>query len=327
MEASHPFTLTLDWLAFTLPESSVGEVVGTIGGNWSSCIGGFLGYPTSWIMDDGLPGSGRLGTGAPRKPHEVHVSLPAGIVSAWSLDKVQAVLDWVFDRKGRLTRIDSALDDRQPFVSVKQIKHAVDAGQSITRAKKILVTKETNSKTGADEGETLYIGCRSSQTMLRVYDKRLEMQQKGRDNWKEYGVRWELQLKKHRAHACAEALRGLSEEKWRQYLIGVLRSCINFRETTRDAPRWERSRAPLLSWWTQLTEDFERCQLMVERREEWGLDHIKRYLKPHMSNLATLVISPGGWGWLDDQIKAGSRRDLWLNPSQGCREAAPHKYG
>ena len=307
VESSHSVTLTIDWLAFTLPESLIGEVLPIIGGEWRPCAGGFSGYPQSWIMD-GVPSGGRLGTGAPRKPREVHASLPAGVVAAWSLDKVKAVFAWIINKKGHLTRIDYALDDRQAFVSLKRIKQALEAGQGVIRAKRIIFTRETNSKTGAEEGETLYIGCRSSQTMLRVYDKRREMQQKNRDNWREYGVRWELQLKKERAHTCVSALLGLEEEEWRKYLIGVLRSCINFRKTTRDAPRWERSRAPLMPWWKKLTADFERCQLTVGQPEEWGIDNIKRYLIPHMSNLATLVNSPGGQEWLNAEIKAGARR-------------------
>ena len=34
------------------------------------------------------------------------------------------------------------------------------------------------------------IGSPQSETLLRIYDKRLELQSKGRENWQEYGVRW-----------------------------------------------------------------------------------------------------------------------------------------
>src|SRR5579883_1573587 len=110
---THPFTLTIDWLAFTLPKSSVEEASRTLGGDWVQSEGGFRGYPRCWIDVGSSSGVGKLGTGAPRKPQEVHVDLSAGIVSTWPLEKVQTVLAWILDQGGHLTRIDYALDDRQ----------------------------------------------------------------------------------------------------------------------------------------------------------------------------------------------------------------------
>ncbi len=81
----HVFTLTIDWLAFTLPEASAPDVMSHIGGEWTRGKAGFRGYPLSWILTDPSRGVGLLGTGAPRRPREVHVDLSAGIVSSWEL--------------------------------------------------------------------------------------------------------------------------------------------------------------------------------------------------------------------------------------------------
>ena len=62
--------------------------------------------------------------------------------------------------------------------------------------------------------------------MLRVYDKRLELEQKGRAEAKDYGVRWELEIKKDRAQACANALLTLEPDDWREFLVGILRSYV-----------------------------------------------------------------------------------------------------
>src|SRR6476660_1112510 len=86
------FTLTIDWLAFTLPDASANEVMKSIGGEWSRRKAGFRGYPISWILADSSRGVGLLGTGAPRQPREVHVDLSAGIVSSWEPSKVRAIL-------------------------------------------------------------------------------------------------------------------------------------------------------------------------------------------------------------------------------------------
>jgi hypothetical protein len=50
-------------------------------------------------------------------------------------------------------------------------------------------------------GETIYLGSPQSRTLLRIYDKRLESQAKQREDWQEFGIRWEL------AHHYPESLR------------------------------------------------------------------------------------------------------------------------
>ena len=81
MTESRGFTQMFDWLAFMLPNVKVEEVVKIIGGDWLPSETGFRGYPTAHLMTEGKNGVGKLGTGAPRNPKEVHVDLSAGIVS------------------------------------------------------------------------------------------------------------------------------------------------------------------------------------------------------------------------------------------------------
>ena len=141
-----------------------------------------------------------------------------------------------------------------------------------------------------------------------IYNKRLAMQSKGQEDWHQHGIRWELELKRDRARACAVALRGLEEKEWRRVLVGVLRSCIDFRDTTREKSKSERSRAPVLPWWEQLTEGFERSQLTVEQSKEWGVEDLKRSIRPYMVTIATLTEVPGGREWLDAETEAGRLR-------------------
>ena len=56
------FTLTIDWLAFTVLASNPQETMKVLGGDWSKAKGGFRGYPLSWMRADGLRGVGKLGT-------------------------------------------------------------------------------------------------------------------------------------------------------------------------------------------------------------------------------------------------------------------------
>jgi phage replication initiation protein len=92
MTGSGGFTQTIDWLAFTLPKAEVADVTTLIGGDWFQSETGFRGYPVAQLMTQGKTGVGKLGTGAPRSPKEVHVDLSAGIVSQWDETKLKTVL-------------------------------------------------------------------------------------------------------------------------------------------------------------------------------------------------------------------------------------------
>ncbi|MCX5721844.1 MAG: replication initiation factor domain-containing protein [Nitrospirae bacterium] len=301
------FTATIDWLAFTVPQATVEEMSAVVGGDWFETTTGFRGYPTCWLTNQGRHGVGKLGTGAHRNAKEVHVDLSAGIVSTWDEAKIRSVLAWIFAREGHITRMDVALDDRAALVSIAQVKQAVGAGQAVTRSQKFQVIAGSSLRNGSSTGDTLYFGSRESQTMLRVYDKRLELEQKDRAEAKDYGVRWELELKKDRAQACAKALLTLEPDDWREFLVGVLRSYVDFRETTHEAEPWEKYRAPLLSWWASLTEGFKRCRLVVEKVQQ-TLDDVCQWLGQSISAMLALAYCRRGEAFLRELIYAGSKK-------------------
>ena len=159
MTVSGGFTQTIDWLAFTLPKAEVADVITLIGGDWFQSETGFRGYPVAQLMTEGKTGVGKLGTGAPRNPKEVHVDLSAGIVSQWDETKLKTVLAWIFAQKGHVTRIDVALDDREASVAVETVRLAVEAGQLVSRSKQFKVIQASNHREGTRTGETLYFGC------------------------------------------------------------------------------------------------------------------------------------------------------------------------
>jgi DNA relaxase NicK len=307
MSVSGGFTQTLDWLAFTLPSASADEVIKTIGGDWFKSETGFRGYPTAQLMTHGKTGVGKLGTGAPRNPKEVHVDLSAGIVSQWDETKLKEILTLIFAHKGHVTRTDMAMDDREATVSIETVKQAVEAGPIVSRSKQFKILQSSNHREGVRTGDTLYFGSRASQTMLRVYDKRLELQRQGREDAASYGIRWEMEFKQERAQACAKALLTLDSEDWRAFLVGVLRSYVDFRETTREAESYEKYRAPLLAWWETLTEGFKRCRLVVEQTHR-RLDDVVTWMAQSISPMLAVVVNCRGYDFLVELVYAGMQR-------------------
>ena len=304
----HVFTLTIDWLAFTLPEASAHDVMKVIGGEWSRGKAGFRGYPLSWILADPSRGVGLLGTGAPRRPREVHVDLSAGIVSSWELAKVRAILQWIVQQQGRFTRLDCALDDRQPLVPLSLVTQAAEVGQCITRADRVQLIRSFSLHTGTVSGETIYFGSPQSQTLLRVYDKRLELLAKQQLHAEDFGIRWELEFKQDRAQLCGQFLSDLEEADWLKLLIGLLRAYVDFRDTTRDAEDEARARAPRLPWYESLTMGFKNARLTLAQ-EEPDEDRVKNWISRSVAPmLAALCALPGGQTWMEGAIVEGADR-------------------
>jgi DNA relaxase NicK len=237
----------------------------------------------------------------------VHVDLSAGIVSQWDETKLKSILTWIFAQKGHVTRTDMAMDDREATVPIEMVRQAVEAGQVVSRSKQFKVLQSSNHRDGVRTGDTLYFGSRASQTMLRVYDKRLELQRQGREDAESYGVRWELEFKQERAQACAKALLTLDAEDWRAFLVGVLRSYVDFRETTREAESYEKYRAPLLAWWEALTEGFKRCRLVVEQTQR-RLDDVVTWMAQSISPMLAVVVNCRGYDFLVELVYAGMQR-------------------
>jgi DNA relaxase NicK len=313
---STPFTLTIDWLAFTLPSGSVTDTMEMLGGDWTKSQTGFRGYPASWITASASRGVGKLGTGATRAPLEVHVDLSAGIVAPWPLGKARTVLQWILQQDGHLTRLDCALDDRNSSVPLSTIRQAIEAGQCVTRADHMQRISSRSIHHDTPSGETLYLGSPQSQTLLRVYDKRLESQAKQREDWQEYGIRWELELKKDRAQVCGQVLSYLEETDWLEFMVGVLRGYVDFRATSREEEDESRYRAPLLDWWRVLTDGFKKGRLVVEK-EAQTLPKVKRWVSQSVAPMLAVIYEadPEGHAWLERQIIAGKRR--WKDKHRG----------
>lgn len=205
--------------------------------------------------------------------------------------------------------MDCALDDREILVPLSTIREAVQAGQCITRADRLRTVASESIHKGTNHGATLYLGSPQSQTMLRIYEKRLELQTKGREDSQHYGVRWELEFKKERAQACATVLQMLEESDWREYVVGLLRGYVDFRDTSRNDDDEDRYRAPLLPWWETLTEGFKKGRLKVEKAEP-SLPKLKRWISHSVAPSLAVVCAADEEGqvWLERQIVESVKR-------------------
>ena len=314
-ETAHPqheppldgFLFSIDWLAFTVPSSTVEEVQQRVGGEWMELKKGFNGYPRAWLNVSTGGGSGRMGTGMPHRAREVHVSLSGEIVSAWESEKVQAICRWINELKGHGTRVDVALDDRTRHASFSHVIAAADAGQAVMRWRTYDAKRRCSYKGQDDvQGQMVTFGSRQSETYLRVYDKRMETAGKG-ETVEGPWVRWELEFKKDRAQLCVDLFAHLPVDEWREFTVGLLKSCISFRDTSAGAPAWERCRSSELPWWKALTEGFTRCRFHVETTDRTLEDVLAWFSQAMGPTLAALYCAVGP-EWITNVIQSGSIR-------------------
>lgn len=193
----------------------------------------------------------------------------------------------ILDYGCKVTRIDLALDNIgdiyfYPF----ELEVYIDKKLVKSRWSKLEVVHSKNMHTAILEGDTAYLGSRTSDLFCRVYDKTLERiandDTEVPSNW----VRWELVCKHDRAQAAAEQLVN-SGFAIGDILAGVLSNYFsilepNYNDSHRD--RWA-----LNERWAQFLGDVKPIRLFRVIRDEQTLedkkDHVMHQYGPTLSAL------------------------------------------
>ncbi len=302
------WTCLIGWFRFTVPNATADDIINLIGGDWIKDQKGFQGYTQSWLSRGNAGGLGRIGTGAKRAPREVHVDLSQELIGDWTYEKFQRVCRWVFERQGHLGRIDVALDDRSGVIDIDRIYEAVVKGQCVSHFRQSRLIAGLDLGSGSDTGKTICLGSRHSDTYLRIYDKAAEQRAKDRPvegPW----IRWEMEWKAERAQAVGLALSTLDQEPFQKYIVGVVRSAVDFRDCTRaDEPK-DRYYAPLLSWWKVLTDGMERARLEIAKSVK-KIEDVKQWAEKSLSPMLGLLCAhpDAGERWLVRTIVEGVER-------------------
>ena len=256
----------VDFLEFTLPVEAFHDLIDLLPGGLTPLDRGWRGYTSCALV---ASGKGRVGWAVDRPEMGVHCSLGgqalavlAGLDDRWK--DVPAVLACLRDQLGgKITRLDLAWDDKTGVLDLDRMETEVRAGNFTSRWK----GGYRRWGWGNQAGETLYFGSRSSDAMLRAYDKRQERIAKedfdavdGLDHW----VRVELQLRRDRAEAAAALFQDVKERPRRVFaeLAGVLRGYLEFKTpspTDSNRRRWEPA-----GWWLDFLGHVEKARLAVE---------------------------------------------------------------
>jgi len=206
--------------------------------------------------------------------HYFHIELPG--------QACDAIPDYVFrefmmelqrHEKFHLTRLDLAWDD-VPFTP-QQVMEAIENNniRTLARRSKVAITgspweQKENGEMGTN---SLSIGAKSSERMLRTYDRRGP-------------VRLELQTRHKRADLIANDVLIHPVEEWADRAIAHLRDYIDFLE-----PKSEK----LLPWWGEFVREIGRANKTVTDARKKELDRMvvwfRHQVAPTLSVLADVI--------------------------------------
>jgi len=289
----------LDWLSFTLPFEHGLAGVEDLFGEPQERKRGMRGYSHS----ASVCGSGAVGW-APERPEQgVHVDLPSSALArAGEADRcirdVRGFLIYVSDLGGKFSRVDFALDDREKRLDMGEVREHVDQKWLVSRwrtGRHILGTLDSR-------GQTIYLGSGSSDSQMRIYDKRLEEMEKRDIEDPGHWIRVEVQFRRERAKAIV----ALYIAEGVPAVVGVIRGLVEFKKPSTDGPksRWE-----VEQWWSSFLEDAEKRALSLPRGER-TLDKTKAWLERQVApSMAFVVKAEGGSvDYVYDLIHQGNGR-------------------
>lgn len=221
----------------------------------------------------------------------------------------------LMNEKGHFSRIDIAIDDvGQNYYSMLDLHRFNEMGLYISKSRQWKEVVETETPTsgflpGSYTGYTIYIGSRSSDTFIRIYDKKLEQNKKlkaqGLPLIKEKWVRWELEIKGNNCRNLS-MLFSSGEKNIKEIALGVLSNYIRF--IKHDNKRKDRCSTDDI--WNKFLDGVSSCRIgfssslmdCLERKKYWLFRTCSRALYDVFSS------ENEDFGFLEDLLTVGELR-------------------
>ncbi len=219
-------------------------------------------------------------------------------------DRLVPFMRWCAER-GKVRRLDLAIDDRRELVTYERLAEAIDSGALVTRARGVHWIIGKDAATGERGGWTLYVGSRSSERCVRIYDKRAERHERAGIEVGAPWIRVELEASGDYADALAREVlaRGAS------VMIEQLnRHCRFTVPSVSDGNRW---RHPVAAWWYELLGSIKQGAALVCGEDvpvtiDDLIEYVRRQAAPAMA--AIMQARGGDVDWLYEVLADGAHR-------------------
>lgn len=267
------FKIIVDWLQFTLLKDDGLQIVFKIlklnPADFERLDKGGLGYKDQLINNNvRIYYNGNLGMGV-----NTSISgkgcryMESQGINLWSL-----VFRLSRSDKINITRLDLALDTDIKLID--KIRKSIDNKKYISKSRSISYI----CKSGKDSTrtETIYIGSRSSDLMIRIYDKAIEQDLEGLD-WE----RWEIVLKKEKIIEAIPLLKRGISQTFRNILYTYFRPLKKIESN--------KSRSKVESWYMKFLGQVEKVSLYKDPSQKTIEDKwawVEKQVAPTLSLLA-----------------------------------------
>lgn len=202
---------------------------------------------------------------------------------------------------GHFTRFDPAIDDiGNQYFSVDDIEQFYQSGNIVSKFRnhQFIVSDNLHVPTG----QTIYFGSRTSDIMLRIYNKALERKKKHSaqcENW----TRWEFELKKDKADRFAHML--LDGYSFQDAVLGLLRNYFRIIELDDT----NKSRCSTLPLWDKFLNSISALSFSIVRHES-TIDENKHWIINQVARTfaKTFLAEGGDLGYLYSVLEFGQSK-------------------
>lgn len=191
-----------------------------------------------------------------------------------------------------ITRLDIAFDDHTGVLDIEEICEDTRRDNYVSKSRKGRVIYGV----GEDEGDSVEIGSRSSEILIRIYDKAAERGFTDGRHW----VRAELQIRRDRARSYIS----LGGDPGQDF-CGVLVNYLRYVEPDGlDSNRW---RWPMKEYWRRLIDNAQPIQLYSKPGLEYNMGNLETFLFDQAGGAATTWIQIYGIEKFQERLKEQPR--------------------
>ncbi len=208
----------------------------------------------------------------------------------------------------KLTRLDIAFDDFDYILDIHQLFYDTFVRRDfICKCEWVYPMPSINTRDPNLDGMTLVFGRESSDTLIRIYDKRAEslgklQTKKEKEEFAAnvpHWVRVEIQLRHERANEWAHEIKERGMQIGEMF-AGVLRNYLRFVERPLGSSDENRWRWPMKDYWNELIGQAEAIQLYEKPGMEYNLQRLDRLTTYQIGNAVDTAIQIHGVdGFLD----------------------------
>lgn len=183
----------------------------------------------------------------------------------------ESLFQEVFNNPGdmHITRLDVAFDDHDGLLDIEQICEDSRKAEYVSKFRSGAATYGL----GDDKGKSVLLGSRSSEALVRIYDKAAE---RGFDD--RHWIRVELQLRRERAAAFLQRTEPIGDR-----FSGVLANYLRFVDEPDgfDSNRW---RWPMKSYWARLLDGASRIRIYEKPGSDYNMINLENFVFQQAGN-------------------------------------------